>query len=157
MIRYFAYGSNMDKDDLDKWCIKRKHPIIKFKKIIPVKLSGYKLCFNYYSSTRNAGAANITKDDDSFLYGLLVDIEDPEITIIREKEGYPNYYNEIYVSVESSKGEIIKDVVTYKVVKKRESIENIKPTFYYLNLIIKNSEKYGFPEDYIGYLNTFKV
>lgn len=62
MHQYFAYGSNMDKEDLDKWCEKKNYPIITPKSIVPAKLVGYRLVFNYSSSIRNCGAANIMEE-----------------------------------------------------------------------------------------------
>ncbi|GAJ14557.1 unnamed protein product, partial [marine sediment metagenome] len=47
MINYFAYGSNMDKQDLDKWCRRKGLPVVKFLSVFPAKLRGYKLTFNY--------------------------------------------------------------------------------------------------------------
>ena len=58
---YFAYGSNMDKGDLDSWCDKKRYKHLNLEIIKPTKLSGYKLSFNYKSSSRNAGVANIKK------------------------------------------------------------------------------------------------
>ena len=146
----------MDKDDLGKWCAERNHSQINFTKVKPVKLPGYNLCFNYYSISRNASAANIMKDESSSLYGLLINIEDKEKDIIGEKEGSPNYYREHYVNVENSEGHIFNNVLTFKVVQKKEKDKDIKPTKYYLDLIIKNAIKYKFPKEYIKYLESFK-
>jgi hypothetical protein len=49
MHQYFAYGSNMDKEDLNTWCDEKKFPKITPKSIIPAKLVGYRLAFNYFS------------------------------------------------------------------------------------------------------------
>lgn len=147
----------MDKDDLDKWCLKEGFPIIKFLDIKPAKLSGYKLCFNYLSKRRKAGAANIMNFRGSNVYGLLIEIQDSARETIREKENYPYSYNEHFIDVETFERKIVRGVLTYKVVEEKEKKEHQPPTKYYINLIIKNAEKYEFPSDYIDYLKSLEI
>lgn len=154
MIHYFAYGSNMDKEDLDNWCRKWDYQIIEFIDVKLAKLSGYKLCFNYYSSGRKGGAVNIMKDQNSCLYGLLIDINNNAKELISKKEGHPNYYRETKVDIETLDNRIVRDVLTYKVVESKEEKQHIKPTKEYLNLIIDNARKYEFPSDYIKFLES---
>ena len=154
----FVYGSNMDKEDLDKWCNKKKgKPKIEFFSVSPAKLNGYKLSFNYFSSSRKAGAANIMKSDEDCIYGLLVGLEEESIKIIREKEGYPNYYDEINVEVEKFDGTIVLGVKTYKALKEKERPTYQALTKYYLSLLIKNAEKYSFPNEYIEFLKSLET
>jgi len=153
---YFAYGSNMDEDDLARWCRERKKPLVKFLSIAPVKLDGYKLCFNYCSSSRKSGAANIMNSKDDCAYGLLAEIKDSDLSTIREKEGCPNFYREIAVDLDTFGGLRITGVLTYKAVEQREKVNHQPPTQYYLNLIIRNAEKYGFPHHYIEYLKSIE-
>ena len=159
MVFYFAYGSNMDKDDLDKWCKNRGYPLVRCSSVLPVKLSGYKLTFNYFSPTRQCGAANIVKSKVEHVYGLLLEIEDSALDTIRSKEGYSydrskRYYDEIRVDVETFDGMKIKDVFTYKVVRERQTTDHQPPATAYLDLLIRNAVRYGFPRDYINYLKA---
>ena len=48
---YFAYGSNMDKPDLDKWCRNHNYPPVKILSTEVTVLKGYELKFNYNSHT----------------------------------------------------------------------------------------------------------
>lgn len=120
---YFAYGSNMDKDDLDEWCKIKVYKPIQFRNACPAKLKRYKLIFNYFSKGRNGGAANIifTGKKNDIVYGLLLEINGYERKILRRKEGYPKYYDEIIVKVEKLNGIPIKKVYTYKVLKMHET------------------------------------
>ena len=159
MVFYFAYGSNMDKDDLDKWCKNKAYPLVRCSSVFPARLSGYKLAFNYFSATRQGGAANVMRSKGEQVCGLLLKLEDRDLNTIRCKEGYScdesmRYYDEIRVDVETFDRMKIKDVVTYKVVKKREAPDHQPPTREYLDLLIWNAERYGFPADYIKYLKT---
>jgi len=161
MIRYFAYGSNMDKDDFKEWCDgknkqNKKYPMANFQNPRRAKLNGYKLAFNYYSENRCGGAANIMESLEDCVYGLLWEIEDNDLQTIRKKEGYSEdcskcYYNEVCVNVEVD-GTVVPHVKTYKVSKCREKPDRQRPTEKYLDLIIKNANDYKFPQEYIKHI-----
>lgn len=157
MKKYFAYGSNMDKDDLDRWCNKNNFPKITPKSIIPAKLSDYRLEFNYFSSSRRCGTANIMKEENGVVYGLLIEIDDNDIQTIRIKEGCPNNYEEMEVCVNSLEGNKIGKAITYKVIKNKQLNYHQPPSKDYLCLIISNATKYGFPSSYIEDLKQIKT
>lgn len=157
MMRYFTYGSNMDKNDLDSWCDEKGLSKVTFHNPKPVKLRDYRLAFNYFSKTRNAGAANIMDAPGHCLYGLLVEINQPDLKTIRRKEGFPSYYDEVPVDVETLGGERVQGVMTYKAVKKREKQKHQPPTMYYRELIIKNAREYGFPQEYVDHLESIST
>lgn len=157
MYQYFAYGSNMDKEDLDAWCEKKNYPKITLKSIIPAKLVGYRLAFNYSSSSRNCGAANIMEVENGEVYGLLMEIDNDELQIIREKESYPKCYKEIGICVDSLEGQRNVEAITYKVAKNKESNCHEPPSKYYIRLIISNAIKYQFPSFYIEALERVET
>ncbi len=161
MTYYFSYGSNMDEEDFNKWCENHgKDKIFQsiFNNIRPAKLDGYKLSFNYFSTRRKGGAANIIESHTDCVYGLLSEIENGDLDIIRKKEGYPKSYNEINVNVERlSDGIKVNDVKTYKVDENKQEKRDCPPTDKYLCLIIRNAIKYKFPFYYIEYLNQFQT
>jgi 5-oxoprolinase (ATP-hydrolysing) len=154
MINYFAYGSNMDKEDLDKWCEGKSFQKIKFLSVSPAKLNGFQLRFNYFSKARNGGAANIMGSSYSCVYGLLIEIDDSDLQTLRNKEGHPKFYEEIPVKVEKSDGTVVEKTMTYKVRKDREKSSDQPPTKCYMQLIIKNARKYQFPTEYITFMET---
>lgn len=154
---YFAYGSNMDEDDLRKWCVKEERSFPEWKIVGVACLENYKLSFNYYSTGRNGGAANLMEQPNSKVYGLLFELNKPyDLETIREKEGYPKWYGEISVTVACG-DKSINNVTTYKVVKSREKLDHQKPTKYYLDLILKNAQKYDFPPEYLIALGTIET
>ena len=160
MIHYFAYGSNMDEDDFkkryDEKNMKQQGYVkFKFHNPRPAKLNHYKLRFNYCSGSRGGGVANIMESREDFVYGLLFDITDEEFRTISKKES-PKTYNEICVDVEQLfDGKVIHDVKTHKVFEDKQTEKDIRPTKYYLQLIVKNAKKYNFPKEYIEYLESF--
>lgn len=157
-MNYFAYGSNMDKEDLDAWCKNHGYEIINFLSVIPAKLKGYVLAFNYLSSNRKAGAANIMKSENDEVYGLLIKLHDKSKETIRVKEGYRSHcYDEIKVEVETLDGKIFPDVLTYKVFKEKQRNEFQLPRRDYLELIIQAAEKCNFPNDYKRFLQNLKT
>ncbi len=157
MHQYFAYGSNMDTKDLNAWCEKKNYPKITQKSIIPAKLVGYRLAFNYYSSLRKCGVANIMEVENGEVYGLLIEIDNDELQIIREKEGCPKYYQEIRIFVDSLEGQRMVEAITYKVAKNKESNCHEPPSKYYLRLIISNAIKHRFPSFYIEALERVET
>jgi hypothetical protein len=157
MINCFAYGSNMDREDLDEWCNERGIPLIKRHGESPAKLRHYKLAFNYFSMTRNGGAANTMESADHSVYGLLIEVKEDDLNAIRDKEGCPDYYQETHVDVETFDGRMIRDVTTYKVVKHLEKLEHQPPSREYLQLVIGSAKKYGFPFDHIEYLKSIET
>ena len=157
-IYYFAYGSNMDKVDLDKWCKEKGYPRIHIFSIEPAELDGYKLVFNYYSKSRNSGAANIIQFPGDSVYGLLIEIDENDFNTIKHKEGAPHIYGEISIDVKIlNNANIVKDVKTFIVTKKYQTKENQPPIENYLGLIIKNAKEFQFPDDYIEYLYSIPI
>jgi len=154
---YFAYGSNMDENDLKNWCEKMERSFPKWTLLGTACLNGYKLSFNYYSKVRKGGAANIMEFSDSKVYGLLFEINNKyDIETIRKKEGYPKCYGEIEITVKHKDKNIV-NVKTYKVLREKELLYHQKPTEYYMNLILKNARIHGFPYKYIRYLESIRT
>jgi len=147
----------MDQVDLDDWCERNGFEKIQFKRVIPAKLSGYRLVFDHYSSGRNGGAANIEKSVRENVYGLLIEMDDRHLEAIRSKEGYPYVYEEIKVAVKSKDGTFYPEVMTYQVVPDKRKNSHQKPTEYYLSLILNNAKKYGFPNEYIRFLKQVET
>ncbi len=157
IIGYFAYGSNMHEEDLARWCRRKKYkPIVPLKKEVAV-LKDWKLVFNYYSISRGGGAANIKPQKGCEVWGILMELTEEDYEKIREKEGAPNYYEEVSVKVVTRDGKVIDDVKTFKVVKEREKRGFEPPTREYLNLLIEAAEKYQFPKWYIKMLKSIRT
>lgn len=97
------------------------------------------------------------KSENDCVYGLLMEVQKDELDILRKKEGYPDYYGEISVHVETFDGAIIRDVKTYKVVKSRQTPDHQPPTTSYMALIIENAKRYNFPGDYIHSLESIQT
>jgi len=150
---YFAYGSNMDEDDLREWCKKNGYSPIVFLDKKVVFLKDYKLAFNYYSVSRRCGVANIIKSEGDEVWGLLTKVSEEDYNKICRKEGCPFYYTEIDVKVITKDQKVVK-AKTFKVVKDKEAKEYKAPSKYYLKLLLKSARKYSFPNWYIEMLES---
>lgn len=162
-IYYFAYGSNMDQNDLDRWCTSKSRPLINPTMKQVAWLKGYKLCFNYYSKNRHGGAANIMVSNQDSVWGILMEITEEELDTIRVKEGYKkndekgSSYLEIKVDVENLDRVLYKNVITYQVAKENQKSNHQPPTKEYLDLIINNARINKFPPEYIAKLERVYI
>ncbi|PMP98165.1 MAG: gamma-glutamylcyclotransferase [Thermodesulfobacterium geofontis] len=128
IIKYFAYGSNMDPQRM-------KERGVNYISRKPAILEGWKLVFNKISSNNpNEGYANIIKDKNSKVEGCLYEVEESEIKKLDKYEGYPNHYTrtEIEVMVEGNKV----FATTYKANPEKIS-DALKPSKEYLNHLLK--------------------
>lgn len=163
-VKYFTYGSNMDKGDLDVWCKRRGYSLINFpaKPNVTV-LDGWELVFNYCSSTRGGGAANIMQAGGKAVYGIMLGLSSEEYEKIAEKEGWKkdnpeeSYYEPLPVSVKLVSGGFVESAITFKVLKKREEETFQTPTRPYRDLILNAAKRYGFPKWYTEMLEKIPV
>lgn len=153
-MKYFAYGSNMDKKDLEEWCKKKEKQVIVLEKISTGTLKNYSLQFNHYSITRQHGVANIMKSSGDNVYGLIFQIDETQHALIKEKEGFPLAYKEITVTISSNNEDY--ECITYKLVEEKEKKTHQKPSKSYLELILNNARENDFPNEYIDYVNGFE-
>jgi len=155
-IYYFGYGSNMDRDDLNRWCSLHA-PGFKFPEMIGTgRLAHYRLAFDYYSPGRQGGVADIISAENESVYGILFRISrEFQEKVLRIKEGYPKLYNEISVAV-SCKGQIYSEVITYRILDEQRKSHHIMPDDYYFNLIYASAVQFDFPQQYLEYLKSLK-
>ncbi len=153
---YFAYGSNMNKKDLDDWCKRECCPLIRLLSFQKATLRDYEITFNYYSSGRKGGAANVMKKSGDFVKGVLFEANYEDMQKIREKEGAPNYYEEIKIDVKVEAGEFVRGVTTFKVVAKREDSSQL-PTKEYKQIIIDGAKAYGLDNEWVRKLELFST
>jgi len=115
-ILYFGYGSNLDNEDWTKWCLDRGKNPNGLKEVGPAWLDEYQLCFDYYSSTRECGAANLQRIASGMAAtpGALFEIDEYTLDLLDRKEGVniPDCYQRISVTVYTSNGQA-HEAITY--------------------------------------------
>lgn len=128
-MKYFAYGSNMDK----KRMILRG---LNFTSRQFGKLEGYKLLFN--KKSKQGMAANIETSSFDSVEGVLYDFPDSEINNLDSKEGYPNHYDRIKVTVLDSYSTQIA-AITY-IAKQDKILNGLSPKRKYLNHLLAGQD-----------------
>ncbi len=126
-MKYFAYGSNMDKDRL----IRRG---VQFYSREFARLIRYKLVFNKKSRSGKFAYANIVPSAHDYVEGVLYEINDEGLSVLDQYEGYPNHYYRKKVAVQNSKGETIQ-AETY-IANPAHTMEGLCPTREYLNHLL---------------------
>lgn len=118
-------------------------------------LEGHQLGFTIFSQKRKSGCADIVRNKHSTVYGLLYEITDTDMKALDRYEGAPHNYERIPVKVKCD-GMMVK-AYAYHVASK---VDGFFPSPEYLNTILRNAERKGFPEEYLDSLrsmDTFEV
>jgi gamma-glutamylcyclotransferase len=121
---YFAYASNLNKQQMLKRCPGAKP---KFNAILP----NYKLIFTGWSREWKGGTASIKPFRGNKVAGALWEISESDLQRLDRYEDYPATYDRINVLVIDEDGEAAR-AVTY--IKKQQSDET-KPSPEYLATI----------------------
>jgi gamma-glutamylcyclotransferase (GGCT)/AIG2-like uncharacterized protein YtfP len=123
-MKYFAYGSNMN--------IKRMEARgVRFSNRLKACLSGYNLKFNKIS-TRSAGegVANIVKEENGIVEGVLYEITKEGIENLDKHEKYPFEYDRRLFSVRLING--IEHKAHVYIAQPDKISNTLKPTKKYL-------------------------
>lgn len=144
-MNYFAYGSNMDQDQMRERCPNS----ILIRKAV---LKNYKLDFLEYSPRWQGGCADVIPDNKSEVWGLLYEVSKSDIQELDKFEGNPDFYRRYTMQVELDGIETEAEV--YTLVTKKSFI---KPTLRYFNIITDTARLYGFPSNYQNRLKQFSV
>lgn len=153
---HFAYGSNMNMNDFKVYFKRKGYDSSSIKVIGKVILRNYKIPFNYYSSGRGGGAANIMECRGNHVEGLLLEMGDELRTPLRSKEGHPKFYRETGIlKVELEDGTVV-PMITYTVIPEKRREGHVPPTRYYLNIILEAARKYNFSKKYIEMLKNIE-
>jgi len=153
MVLYFAYGSNMGQDDLNKRCDINRWNRIDISQGEKALLREFELKFNYFSPFRNGGVANIEPKENSFVWGILLDLTDFDFDTMCKKEGAPVFYKPIEVEIEFN-GKIVK-AKTFTVTKEQRVNEHVQPTDYYHGVMLSGAKEFGLPSEWIEFLSGF--
>ena len=86
---------------------------IRFSRREHAVLEGFRLEFNKVSSRNpREGYANIVKDPESVVEGILYEIEESDLRRLDRREGYPFHYRRTRVYVKLDNGERV-EAITY--------------------------------------------
>ena len=170
-MNYFAYGSNMSREQMSKRCPGSKYIGYGY-------LNNFRIDFTKISNTWKGGVADIIESDGDKVWGLFYSVTTDDLISLDKYEGYPKHYNRMNFScqifntemaVEISNTQSIeeyyeklnsnqsnfKDIeaLAYTVVNKSQS--TILPSLTYLNVLQDAAFEHNFPIRYQEKLNSF--
>lgn len=153
---YFAYGSNLDRETLEKRCPN-------FQPLFTGMVEDFKLAFTHKSKKTQSGTADMVPSQGNCVYGIVCDIPLIDTYGLFQAEGYQparevskNAYAPQYVTVHyQMNGANVKCVAEAFTVVEKSHI-HIPPKREYLNKIIVACRAFGFPEDYIRKLTLIR-
>jgi len=127
-MNYFAYGSNMSSQRL----IER---VVNFISKEKGTLKGYRFIINKKSQKNpNVGFANIIRDDNSEVEGIIYEIKNEDILKLDRYEGAPKHYKrETYIIND-------KECVIYIANNEWTSPTELEATLEYKNFILEGKD-----------------
>lgn len=154
-MHYFAYGSNMDWDQMKDRC-----PDSRFVAIATVE--GHKLCFPRLSNRRGCGVASIVAQVGSCVWGVLYNVSAKDLASLDHHEGYEegreasqNRYNRIKVEVLRD-GFSNSPVNTWTYVAVHEQNPPL-PSGAYKAHLVAGAAYWGLPPDYQAELRAIAI
>ena len=134
---YFAYGSNMNHEQMKKRC-----PSGKF--ITRALLSGYKYVYDGYSSSGKGAVSNIIKSANDAVWGGLFEINEDNLAALDCYEGHPISYQRQEIEINDEANKIYKAWVYLRTGKKKG-----EPSEKYRSVVFEGAKNCNLPEDYI--------
>jgi len=129
MIKYFAYGSNMDMSRLSNRGV---NPETRDKGT----LKNWKLKFNKKASAGDWSFANIEQSEGDIVEGLVFTIKESDLKLLDKFEGAPRHYRREILEIETER-EAIK-CITY-IAQPEHIMEGLLPVKEYMDFLIKGS------------------
>ena len=129
MIKYFAYGSNMDMTRLSNRGV---NPETRHKGT----LKNWKLKFNKKASAGDWSFANIEQSEGDSVEGLVFTIKEIDLKLLDKFEGAPKHYRREILEIETDR-EAIK-CITY-IAQPEHIMEGLLPVKEYMDFLIKGS------------------
>jgi len=137
-IYYFAYGSNMNPEQMENRC-PRNHKLLR-----KGTLEGWEFFIN------SRGVANIIMSENTNVYGLIFEISDRCLNCLDMHEGYPRIYQRDDLPIKFKRESLNAWVYIDK-----NFIQVGRPRTNYLEPIIDAAIKFNFPGAYITHLQKF--
>ncbi len=147
-LPYFAYGSNLNLRDLDRWCRERndKGGILSFWQT--ARLPNHAVRFSLYSNARKGGVLDIHSSLGEEVPGVLFHVAGPRgWALLDKKEGAPNWYERVATTVALADGSQVA-AITYRVCVERLS-GFIEPANNYLQVVCQGLRRWELAEDHV--------
>ena len=146
MIRYFAYGSNMDPEQMSERC-----PSARLAG--PAKLVDFRLAFTRESQVTypGSGVADVVPAPGSVVWGAVYSISEVDLRRLDRLEGAGSAYAREQVDVVDEMGDTV-SAVTYGVIHKSD--REVQPSAEYVSRLIGGARACGLGGDYVELLES---
>ena len=138
-VRYFAYGSNLDADQMRERCPSSRG-------IERARLDDHRLDFTHFSRRWQAGAADVVPARGRVVWGVLYELHGDDLARL---DGFEGGYERIDVRVTAASG-VLHAATTYSVRDKGTHA----PCEAYLAKMLHWGERWALPEDYLAELRA---
>ena len=146
----FAYGSNLDLPDLQRWLAARGWGHLSPIAVEVAALVDWRLVWNYRSDARRGGAANVTPAPGATVWGAVLTVDEDLLRALDQKEGHPGRYRRERVPVLRASAESDgAEAWVYVVTEPFLSDERIPPTAAYLEVVVRGARALGLPAEYV--------
>jgi hypothetical protein len=161
-ILYFAYGSNLNQEDLNRWKVKKpkwKNTDLSMQKVSVGYLEGYRLGFTRTAPSReNMGVADIVPSADpmSKVWGVIFSLTPAQDRAIAAKEGSPTAYRPLAIGVTDVDG-VKQCCLTYQAVVqggKSRKATYFEPDDDYIKVIYLGGEQHQLPKEFFEHLQA---
>ena len=135
-MRYFGYGSNLDLDDVRRYCAREELQLGKLEPVARAWLPDHALAFHYYSPGRAGGALDVVPEVGSVVPGMLFDVDAAARRVLDLKEGAGHRYGvrEVVVLREDGQAE---RAFTYAVLPAHRQGRFVEPTDEYVAIVAR--------------------
>jgi gamma-glutamylcyclotransferase len=140
-VLYFAYGSNLDVDQMLMRCPTAR-PLVR------ARLRDHRLEFTHLSRRWGGGAADILPHPGESVWGALYVLDPADLAKLDRFEGG---YERLEVRVEDGDGGV-RSAVTYTV----RSKASFAPTAEYVSKLLRWGEHWELPDAYLARLHTLQ-
>ncbi|HBL54033.1 MAG TPA: hypothetical protein DDZ34_08480 [Syntrophaceae bacterium] len=139
-LLYFAYGSNLNADDLRQWCLSEDCPNPLPRKGTPAFLPDAEPVFPLHLSRRGGGVLGWRKRVGHVLPGALFSVSETDLAVLDLKEGAPAVYRRETIEILLPDGSAV-PAIAYNLPSARLN-EHVPPDPGYLEVVAAGLKDY---------------
>lgn len=155
----FFYDSSMNRSDLRSWLEAGGYDSSLIVNAEPAKLEGYDFVWNYYSTGKAGGTANLEHKEGSTIWGVLIEFEDSLLKAFDRRQGHPMFYSRGENRIPVQRVPDGKTVFAWLYIagpNKRDR-RDVWPSRGYKKVILDAALFWDFPQDYIEKIKEWQT
>lgn len=155
-LLYFAYGPNLNADDLRQWCQGHNHPYPLGERVADAYLPDTRLVFNNYSRSRKGGLLNIRYQVGQVTPGVLFKVIPGGWAVLDTKAISEHMYKHLDIITLTDDGaEHV--AVAYHFDSASTSGEFVEPSPAYLEIVREGLRTHGIDDSFLDMLARGKT